>query len=92
MAGATVGELELLQKLMVQALTSRVQADMEDKIPTDAATLGVIAKLLKDNNVVADPADADDLKNLREKLVAQAAARRVKNSTLLSVVKAESVG
>lgn len=92
MAGATVGELELLQKLMVQALTSRVQADMEDSIPTDAATLGVIAKLLKDNNVVADPADADDLKNLREKLQTQAAARRVKNSTLLSVVKAEAVG
>lgn len=33
MAGATLGELEHLQKLMVQALTERVEMDMKDRIP-----------------------------------------------------------
>lgn len=87
MAGATVGDLEKLQKLMVQALTGRVQADMQDNIPTDAATLGVIAKLLKDNSITADPADADDLAKLRAKLTEQARVRRTKNAQVLSIVK-----
>jgi hypothetical protein len=87
MAGATVGDLELLQKLMVKALTRRVEEDMDDNIPTDAATLGVIAKLLKDNSITADPADADDLAQLREKLTAQSAARRRTASSVVALVK-----
>jgi len=87
MAGATVGELEKLQKLMVQALTERVVLDMKDSIPTDAATLGVIAKLLKDNSITADPADADDLSKLRAKLTEQARLRRIKTASVISIVK-----
>ena len=79
MAGATVLELEILQKLMVSALTARVQQDMDDNIPTDAATLGVITKLLKDNSITADPADADDLQDLRDKLTTQAKERNGTN-------------
>ena len=89
MAGATLGELENLQKLMVQALTERVEMDMKDKIPTDAATLGVIAKLLKDNNVTADPADADDLSKLRTKLVEQSNARKLKVGKVLELVQSD---
>lgn len=89
MAGATVGDLEKLQRLMVTALTQRVQQDMQDNIPTDAATLGVIAKLLKDNNVTADPADADDLANLRAKLVEQSQQRRQRNGNVIAMAKAD---
>lgn len=87
MAGATVGDLEILQKLMVNALTQRVQADMADNIPTDAATLGVIAKLLKDNSITADPADADDLLELRQKLTAQSEARKSRAKGVIALVK-----
>ena len=41
MAGATVGDLELLQKMMVQALTERVKADMEDMIGLQMTWLAV---------------------------------------------------
>lgn len=71
---ATIAELEALHRLIARSLTERIQQDMEDKLPTDAATLGAAIKFLKDNNVSADPADADDLSALRDKLRAQAAA------------------
>lgn len=87
MAGATVSELEGLQRLVVKALTVRVEQDIKDNIPTDAATLGVIVKLLKDNSVTADPADADDLSELRNKLTEQAAKRKRTASSVISLVK-----
>ena len=75
---ATITELEALHRLIARSLTERIQQDMEDKLPTDAATLGAAIKFLKDNNVSADPADADDLSALRDKLRAQADERREK--------------
>lgn len=87
MAGATVGELEILQKLMVSSLTKRIEDDIADNIPTDAATFGVIAKLLKDNSITADPADADDLLELRKKLSEQSAARKRTASSVIALVK-----
>lgn len=73
---ATLGELHKLQRLVVQSLTQRISQDIDDNIPTDAATLGVVIKLLKDNAVTADPADSDDLSKLRDKLADQAKRRR----------------
>ena len=73
---ATLGELYKLQRLIVQSLTQRISQDIDDNIPTDAATLGVVIKLLKDNAVTADPADSDDLSKLRDKLADQAKRRR----------------
>lgn len=89
MAGATLADLQELQRLMVQGLKLRMEADIADNIPTDAATYGVMAKLLKDNNVMVDPADADDLSALREKLTAQSRARRLKSSNVVSIIKDE---
>lgn len=89
MAGATLAELQELQRLMVKGLKQRVEADIKDDIPTDAATLGVIAKLLKDNNVMVDPADADDLAALREKLAEQSRQRRTKASNVVSLLTSE---
>jgi len=53
----TLKELQTLQGLMVKGLTQRLEQDIADNIPTDAATYGVLAKLLKDNDVRVDPAD-----------------------------------
>jgi hypothetical protein len=67
--------LELLQELQIESLIVRLQEDSNDKLPTDAATLGVIAKILKDNNITVDPADNSKLKELRDTLKKQQTAR-----------------
>ena len=74
--GATLKELHELHSLVTKTLTKRISQDLEDDLPTDAATLGVALKLLKDNAVTADPADADDLTELRKKLTEQAQRRQ----------------
>lgn len=61
-------DLELLQSLQIKSLVARLKEDIQDGIPTDAATLGVIQKVLKDNNVTVDPADNGQLNELRRKL------------------------
>jgi hypothetical protein len=73
---ATLDTLQDLHRLVAQSLSERIEQDMKDSLPTDAATLGAAIKFLKDNNVSADPADSDDLSKLRDKLTAQANQRR----------------
>jgi len=73
---ATLGELQELHRLIAQSLNQRISQDIDDNIPTDAATLGAAIKFLKDNAVTADPADSDDLSKLRDKLADQAKRRR----------------
>jgi hypothetical protein len=62
---------------------------MEDNLPTDAATLGAAIKFLKDNNVSADPADADDLSALRDKLKQQAEQRRAGRSNVVQLATSD---
>ena len=69
---ASLADLQDLHSLIARSLNQRISQDMEDGLPTDAATLGAAIKFLKDNNVSADPADADDLSALRDKLKKQA--------------------
>ena len=69
---ASLADLQELHSLIARSLNQRIAQDMEDGLPTDAATLGAAIKFLKDNNVSADPADADDLSALRDKLKQQA--------------------
>ena len=58
MAKATpLAELQELHQLVAKSLNTRISQDMEDNLPTDAATLGAAIKFLKDNSVTADPAD-----------------------------------
>lgn len=68
--------LKALHAKVAESLTNRIVQDMEDDVPTDAATLGAAIKFLKDNNISADPAEASDLAELREKLKAQAEKRK----------------
>lgn len=90
MAKATsVAELNGLHALIAKSLTQRIEQDIADNIPTDAATLGAAIKFLKDNNVTADPADADDLSELRDKLKEQSAARRRKVGNVVALASAD---
>lgn len=86
---ATLGELEELHRLVTRSYTERIQQDLEDKLPTDAATLAGAAKFLKDNNITADPADKDDLDAMREVLAKQAQARRQRGAAVLQLAKSE---
>ena len=86
---ASLGRLQALHALLTDAYTDILEQNAEDNIPTDAATLSSIAKFLKDNNVSADPADADDLKDLRQKLLAQSAARKEAGKSILELVDAD---
>ena len=85
----SVGDLNTLHTLVAQSLKQRIEQDIEDNIPTDAATLGAAIKFLKDNNVTADPADADDLSQLRDKLKEQSAQRRRKVGNVVALATAD---
>lgn len=82
-------ELEELHKLITKSYTQRIEQDLDDNIPTDAATLSGAVKFLKDNAITADPADQDDLKDLREKLAEQASRNRQRTKTLALVQEDE---
>ena len=86
---STIGELNALHRLVTDSLIKRITEDIKDSIPTDAATLGAAIKLLKDNNVTADPADADDLSTLRDKLKEQSASRRRKVGNVVALASAD---
>lgn len=86
---ATLGELQELHRLIARSLNQRIEQDIEDNIPTDAATLGAAIKFLKDNSVTADPADADDLGALRDKLAKQAKERRERGSNVVALASAD---
>ena len=86
MAKATsLAEQQELHKLVAKSLNQLITQDIEDNIPTDAATLGVAIKFLKDNAVTSDISDQDDLGDLRDKLAAQAKARREKASNVVEL-------
>lgn len=82
-------KLEELHALIADSYTNRIRQDIEDNIPTDAATLSGAVKFLKDNNISADPADTDDLTALRDKLTEQATQRRKKVGSTLALVGAD---
>ncbi len=87
---STMTELNALHVLITESFNKRITQDLEDNIPTDAATLGAAIKFLKDNNVSADPADADDLSDLRKKLTLAAENRRKGVSNIIALAKADA--
>lgn len=69
---ANTGSRALLEKLhgmLTESFVRRLEDDERDGIPTDAATLGAISKFLKDNEVTADPADNDELADLKQRFL-----------------------
>lgn len=83
---ASKATLEELHALVARSYTERITMDIEDKVPTDAATLAGAAKFLKDNNISADPADSDDLSKLREKLIEQ---RKGRGGSVVALAEAQ---
>lgn len=83
----SIDRLQRLQEKLVDGLEQRLEADIADNVPTDAATLGVIVKLLKDNNVVVSPEDKASLNDKREELARQSAARAAKRAEQMRLVK-----
>jgi hypothetical protein len=82
-------ELEELHVLVAQSYKNRIEQDIADNIPTDAATLSGAVKFLKDNAITADPADQDDLADLRNSLREQAEKRRKKQGAHLALAKSD---
>jgi hypothetical protein len=87
---ASSGELGGLHALVAKSFKQRLEDDIKDNIPTDAATLGALIKFLKDNNITADPADADDLGELRDKLSERNKVRAQRRGNVLALVQADS--
>lgn len=84
---ASTAALQELHAAVAKSLKTRIEQDMTDDLPTDAATLGAAIKFLKDNNISADPATSDDLTDLRDKLKQQAEQRRKSASNVVSLVE-----
>lgn len=84
---ASMQELRELHRLITKSFTTRIKLDLDDNIPTDAATMSGAVKFLKDNAVTADPADVEDLHALRKNLVELAAKRKERADSVLSIVK-----
>lgn len=82
-------DLEELHRLVTRSYKSRIEQDLSDNIPTDAATLSGAVKFLKDNAVTADPAETDDLAELRDKLKEQAEFRRKKAGAHLALAASD---
>jgi hypothetical protein len=83
----SLAELEELHALVTKSYTTRIEMDLRDEIPTDAATLSGAAKFLKDNAITADPADKQDLKGLQAQLKAAAEERSKRAGKVLELVK-----
>lgn len=79
--------MEVLHTKVSASLTKRIEDDMNDNIPTDAATLSAAIKFLKDNDITSDPASKDDLTDLRDKLKEQSKQRT--KSNILQLAKAD---
>lgn len=73
---ASKGRLSELHGMIAESMIERLLKDKEDDLPTDAATLSAMIKFLKDNNISADPAGADDMTLLRQGLKDQLAEQR----------------
>ncbi len=85
---------ELLMERFVEQLEWRLEDDKENKIPTDAATLGIIKGFLKDNDITIAASD-DQLAGVRKGLKEQEAERRRiredRKATALALVKADQL-
>lgn len=79
--------LARLHELQAQMMIRRLEADLNDDVYTDAATLGAISKFLKDNEITADPANSDDLTEMRQKLIAAQQARRERAANVIQLVE-----
>lgn len=83
-----LGELhEALAQLMLQELQWYMEQD--PPIPLPAADKAAIAKFLKDNSITCDPADNDQLEQLRKELEGKREANVTRMQSKLKLVGAD---
>lgn len=83
-----LGELhEALAKLMLNELQWYMEQD--PPIPLPAADKAAIAKFLKDNSITCDPADNDQLEQLRKELEGKREANVTRMKDKLKLVGAD---
>lgn len=85
-AASTASLHELHRKLALQ-MEKTLDRDLEDNMPTDAATMSVIKGFLADNKITRDPADKDTTGALAEKFKEQARLRDERKKKALSLVR-----
>lgn len=68
---ASTASLNDLHRKLAEQMVRTLDRDMEDDLPTDAATMGVIKGFLKDNGITADPASEDSTAELQRKFIDQ---------------------
>lgn len=87
MARASTESLNELHRKLSEQLEATLDRDIRDDMPTDAATLSVISNFLKNNNITADPANADSTEALREKFTKASEERKARRAQALSLIK-----
>lgn len=84
---ASTASLNELHRKLAEQLDNTLKRDLEDNMPTDAATLSVISNFLARNNITCDPADRDTTTALQDKFKEQARLREERKTKALSLVK-----
>jgi len=87
MSAATTASLEALHAKLTEQMNRTLDRDMEDDLPTDAATMGVIKGFLKDNNITATPAEDEKLQRLKEVFSEQERIKQERKNKALHAVK-----
>lgn len=91
-ASRRLGELHGLFAEYLRKILEEAAGEGEDALPLDAATMGVIRTFLKDNDITADPSNADDLAELRARLSEENKRHRQKSNVLNMVAEATEDG
>lgn len=78
-------KLHKLHEMVAESFINRIEMDISDNLPTDAATLAAAAKFLKDNSITADPADANKLDTLRNSLVKAQQERKANMANVIDM-------
>ncbi|BAN92356.1 terminase small subunit [Ralstonia phage RSB3] len=84
---ASTASLHELHRKLAEQLGKTLDRDIEDEMPTDAATLSVISNFLKNNSITCDPADKDTTSALQEKFKEQARMRDERKNKALELVR-----
>lgn len=77
---ASRASLHDLHRKLTEQFVRRLDEDEEEKLFTDAATLSAMIKLLKDNEITADPESNDGLKDMQSGLEDQVARMRAERA------------
>lgn len=85
---ASTASLNELHRKLAQQMMDTLTRDIEDDMPTDAATMSVIRGFLSDNNITCDPADKDTTSELQRRFADQARIREERKQKTLAAVKA----